>query len=107
MKAVEYYEKYREGLNNPLTEISNKALSSMFHDLVIEINLIAEKRKIKSDDAAMAIIKELNQKYNAICRLINAEGKTQLKRNGYYLILKATMPELSETRLFKEWKVDA
>lgn len=71
MKAKEYYEKYNKAIMSEDRDISNKALSDVFFELAREIPEIAKNRNTESDSAVYAIIKEIDAKYRAFCRLFN------------------------------------
>ncbi len=78
MKAKEYYAKYGEQLMNPETE--NEALANLLSDLVHEAKTLMEQRKVRTDKSTLAIIDELNNKWNAISAMFPVPT---LVRNGY------------------------
>lgn len=78
MKAKEYYAKYGELLMNPETE--KEALTNLFIDFVDEARSLMKQRKISNDKATLAIIDELNKKWNALCEMFPTPT---LVRNAY------------------------
>ena len=50
-----------------------------------EIKELTEKRKARSNSSMLSIVRELNQKWNAFCRL---DKKGRFKRNGFIELLK-------------------
>jgi hypothetical protein len=79
MKAQDYVDKWYDKLVNANGKES-EILTSLFIDLWNEVNLLSKQRNIKFLHAQLAIIKEINQKYNKFCRLVNK------KVGGQFLI---------------------
>lgn len=78
MKAKEYYAKYGERLMNPETE--DEALADLLSDFVHEATDLMKQRKVSNDKSTLAIIDELNNKWNALCEMFPVPT---LIRNGY------------------------
>lgn len=78
MKAKEYYAKYGERLMNPKTE--DDALVELLADFVEETRILVEKRKASHNKSVLAIIDEMNAKWNALCEMFPVQT---LIRNGY------------------------
>lgn len=78
MKAKEYYTKYGEALINP--ETRDKALADLLMDFNAEADKTMKQRKACTDKAILAIIDELNTKWNALCEMFTIPA---LVRNGY------------------------
>ena len=78
MKAKEYYAKYGEKLMHPETE--NEALADLLADFAQETADLMKQRKASHDKSVLAIIDELNNKWNALCNMFPVPT---LVRNGY------------------------
>ena len=82
MKAKEYFQKYGERLQNPETSVS--ATNELIKDFLAETNALFEQRKNKrgslSDKACIAILEEMNNKWNALASMFPVEI---LRRNGF------------------------
>lgn len=93
MKAQDYYEKYKELVHwHPDYEIKR-----MINDMVIEYAdeavQIGMDRHVKRSDAFMSIIKEQNQKWNAMCRIFDKiHGFSPVKRDGFNLFVADLLP---------------
>lgn len=81
MKAKDYFNKYGERLADP--EKCDAALGELVNDFLDETKQILEKRKNTygnlSHKACMAIINEMNDKWNALAGMI----PNMLMRNGW------------------------
>lgn len=92
-KAKEYYELYRVALTNE--ERVNQALSDLIKDLNDEVMELQKTRHVKFDRGLMPILKETNQKWNAIVRLFEKEfGASPVKPDGFKIFWINKMPEL-------------
>lgn len=81
MKAKDYYAKYGERLMYPETpEAANKALSDLIIEFAKEQAAIIEQRNITNAKSILAVIDEMNDKWNALCARFPTEV---LRRNGY------------------------
>lgn len=83
MKAKDYYEKYSPQV---FAEGANvvTVIRKMFMEMSEEGKTIMVQRKCKADDAVLAVIKEQNEKWNAISRLFTKHhNQTPLARNGF------------------------
>lgn len=78
MKAKEYYAKYGERLMNPETD--KEALADLLTDFVDETTKIIKQRKVSTNKAVLAVIDELNNKWNALCEMFPTPT---LIRNAY------------------------
>ena len=99
MKAKEYYEKYKEGLASE----DEKAVENTAYELLMEMSneckIIMEQRKCFTDRAAVAVLKEMNGRWNAVVRfMIKDTGKTPLKEDGFIRAWETKIPELKKTR---------
>lgn len=81
MKAVDYFKKYGDQIRTEAAENSGTvALRAMLLELAFEGADLAAARKVKSNSGTVAVFKEINQKYNVICKLL---GGDVLKRDGF------------------------
>lgn len=94
MKAKEYYERIM--VNNPQTanEMVN-AIGDVIDSLNQEAKDIIAKRKVRHNDAVRAVIRELNDKWNAIVALFEKkQGKSPIHRNAFWDAWVKQIPEL-------------
>lgn len=95
MKAKEYYAKYHDQLPSPNEKECFHAISDLILELSGEVKTIASQRKAKTNQATIGIIREINDKYNAIVSLFEAkDGASPIKRDGFMSFWKKEMPEL-------------
>ena len=73
MKAKEYYELYKFDLMSEKDDKVLKAISDLVHDFNKEVTELREIRHVKFDRGMIPILKEMNQKWNAIVRLFQKE----------------------------------
>lgn len=78
MKAKEYYAIYSAKLMDP--EREDQALADILADFAEEATTLMKQRKASSDKSVLAIIDELNNKWNALCEMFPVPT---LNRNGY------------------------
>jgi hypothetical protein len=101
MKAKEYYEKYKECLNSNDAKTAIKGLSCIMTDLEEEYKKIIILRGARTDGAKLSIIKELNQKWNAIIKLSTNKVISRMQ-NEFQRILEECSPVFKEAREFQE-----
>ena len=97
MKAKDYYEQYGEAvLSESYHDGKNDELSKLAIAFMREMKEIIDERHIKTDRATVAVIKEQNEKWNALSAIYEKKhGVTPLKRNGFLALMKMEIPELS------------
>lgn len=94
-KAKEYYDLYKNRMINP--ETVNQAISGLITDLNNEVEELKQIRHVKYDHGFLPILKEMNQKWNAIVRLFEKEfGKSPIIRDGYRIFIIKQIPELQD-----------
>jgi hypothetical protein len=91
LKAIEYANKYNEGLTSPDENKRNEAIDGLIMDFMDELKQIMEARHISKNSGAVAVIKELNQKWNAVNRKLSIPV---LNEDGFKKIWLHKMPEL-------------
>lgn len=84
MKAIQYFEQYKTRLMSSDKKESNSTIEELFLKYSDEVIEIAKKRRVISDKSFLAIINEQNQKWNALCRLLEREYQVSvLKKDGF------------------------
>lgn len=98
MKAKDYVDKFYSKIEAAYT--SKNCDDQLLLEIVVaftdEAAEIMKSRGVKTLEAQLSIFKELNQKYNKFCRLINTKlGGEFLKENGLrsYWIIKCPLLE--------------
>jgi len=94
MKAIEYYEKYKDRMfgEEPLETVV-KDLLFEFNDETIEIG---NSRHV-GDGAVLAVLKEQNQKWNAIDNLFEKKHHSSpLMHNGYIKWWEEALPAVKD-----------
>ena len=81
MKAKEYYKKYGEDLCD--SEKQDEAIKNLVNDFMGEANELLKKRNVKLDRGLLAVIKELNIKWNVLARMCPV-----LKVDGFKLYVE-------------------
>jgi hypothetical protein len=87
MKAKDYVEKYKVEMFSDNAERVTKAASELIFDLLKEVKTIMSIRNAKSNAALFSVLKEVNQKYNAICKTF-----PMLKRDGFKAVVNDLFP---------------
>lgn len=105
MKAIEYYEKYKDRIFEHITvedgiltfaepEI-NIVVSDMFKEFCDESVELGRKRNTKCSEAVAALVKEQNQKWNAVSNIFEKkDGFSVILTDGYKIWWETHMPEL-------------
>jgi len=82
MKAKEYLEKFEK----ELPEVGDtQATTNLINMFVGEIKDLIDVRHASSEEAVVSILRELNQKWNALSRL---DKKRRFKPNGFIKFVK-------------------
>ena len=79
MKAQEYADQFRETM---LASDVQEACNVLITGILKEGADIMEQRKIKKDSGALAVLREQNLKYKAVCRRVN-KNVPLLNETGY------------------------
>lgn len=88
MKAKEYAELYYKIAQE---QSEREATLKVFELLLGEFKTITEQRRAHSDGACLAIVRELDQKWRALCRLV-----PDFKPDGYASFIREHMPQVWE-----------
>ena len=104
MKAQEYFDKYGTRIMGTESNLSpeeeeiacNKAACELMTELLTEAQTLMKTRHVSTDNGMVSIIKELNQKWNAICCLFEKQyGVSPLIRDGYKNYWIDKIPEMA------------
>lgn len=95
MKAKELYAKYKERIASENDEESVRGLCELLADLGAETKELIAKRKVTTDCGGTAVLRELNDKYNAVCRMFERDyGASPIKKDGFMTYWRKQIPEL-------------
>ena len=84
MKAKDYFDKYKNGLAHEDKDTYVLTFREMYSEMFKECVDTIDIRHIKKNDGVVSVFKEMNEKYNAICRLLAKEyRKSPIKENGF------------------------
>lgn len=98
MKAIEYFEKFGERIfQEAIDDKEGKGISDLMIAFMTETKELMKKRHIQIDRGMVPIIREQNQKWNALCNLFEKKkGASPIRYNGFLLFLQNEIPELKE-----------
>lgn len=87
MKAKEYFRKYDEAVwaeaHDPEIH-TDGPMAKMFIEFTIEMKEILNKRNVKFDKGVWGVIRDQNEKWNAVMNLfIKKYGETPITRDGF------------------------
>ncbi len=99
MKAADYFREYGEDvLREALSGDKTDALTKVYLEFVRETKEIIASRNVSTDRGAVAVVKEQNQKWNAMCALYEKKYSADLcplKRDGFLNSIKTKVPEIT------------
>lgn len=85
MKAQEYFEKYFANLDIDNLEQIEKTTKEIAREFASEFNQLLKQRKSEKVSVTVAIVKELNAKWNSVVAKVEKKfGFPVLKRNAIY-----------------------
>ena len=88
MKAKDYFNKYKNGLASENKDTYVLTFSEMYREMYQECVDTMLTRQIKRNDAVVSVFKEMNERYNALCRLLAKEyGNSPIKENGFAVLV--------------------
>jgi len=93
LKAKEYFTKYETKIISGGTD----ALYQLFMEINEESKVLIKTRHCRSNSAVVAVIKELNGKWNAISNLFEKKynGLSPLKKDGFKNFWLREVPEMA------------
>ena len=95
MRAKEYYAKYHDRIIAEASGDEAKVLHELMVEMSEETKDLIGRRNIKDVRALGAVIKESNDKWNALVRLFEKEhGASPLKVDGFKSFWLDRMPHL-------------
>lgn len=95
MKAREYYTKYKDKITSADENESLRGVSDMIIEFCMESKELVPKRGIRTACGCVAVLRELNDKYNAVCRMFEQEyGVSFIKKDGLMIYWKEEVPML-------------
>lgn len=95
MKATEYYEKYKDKLTSRKEEVAIEAIKELLANFNQEARGLISKRHIQTAPALISVLKELNDKWNALARCFEKDyGGTPIKKDGFWIFWLNEMPVL-------------
>lgn len=74
------------------SDFSQESINQVFNEMVSEITEVAKIRNIQSNNGVRAILLEQQQKWTAICRIVNAKQNV-LNESGWLELLNKVIPE--------------
>lgn len=95
MKAKEYYSPIKDAIEAGTATALKNAVDNMFLGMSREVQELQEKRHVRIDRGIFPIIKEMNDKWNAVVNLIEKDyGESPVIRDGFKKYWIAKIPEL-------------
>lgn len=95
MKAKEYYAPIKKAIDAADKEAFDLAIETMLICMVGEVENLRKKRNVRFDRGIFPIIKEMNDKWNAVVDLCEKDyGATPIIRDGYKKFMISEIPEL-------------
>ena len=85
MKAKEYFEKYKAELNTTDKKKYADTVGRIVTDMIMEIYELFKERKCATTKALLSLIKEQNDKFNAVINIIetNMTPPVEINRNKF------------------------
>ena len=97
MKARQYFEKYRQEMTCGDENRVQTAINKLVLELNDESKDMLKARNINTDRAAVSVLRELNDKYNAVVGLFEKHyGASPLAHNGYLNLWKNRIPTIQK-----------
>ena len=97
MKAIDYYEKYKDNLCSDKECEIQEAIINLVHDFSKEASDLSIKRQISRPSGLVAILDEQNQKWNALYHIFEVKyGKAPINRDGFRRFCLVRMPDLKD-----------
>ena len=98
MKAKDYYDQYGTAvLAESYHDDQTDELSKLVRAFLAEMKEIIAARHVHSDRGTVAVIREQNDKWNALCAIFEkVHGVSPIKRNGFMAFMKHEIPQLED-----------
>lgn len=97
MKARQYFEKHRQEMTCGDEKRVHESINQFILELNDEAKDMLKARNVNTDRAAVSVLRELNDKYNAVIGLFEKNyGASPLMRDGYLNLWKNSMPKIQE-----------
>lgn len=95
MKAIEYYKPVKDAIDSGSETAFDAAISQMVLAMNAEVKDLSEKRHVSLDSGMFPIIKEMNDKWNKVAKLIERDyGEPMLAVDGFKKFWIKQIPEL-------------
>lgn len=95
MKAKEYYIPIKDAIDSGKVEDIKTVVSDMILNMNDEVEELCKKRHVQFDNGVYSIIKEMNDKWNAVARLVEKDYRqSPILRDGYKKFWINQIPEL-------------
>lgn len=96
MKAKDYYNRFVTASDKE----KDHTLLCVVRDLVNEVKTVAEIRRVQSHEGLITIVRELEDKWQAVVRMVIREGYTDLKESAFRDYIRMVHPGLYQ----RAWK---
>lgn len=94
MKAKEYFIEYKK--NQVEHGMSwEQSIIEQFNNMFNEVGKLRDQRKAKTDSAIIAIFNEMNQKANALCKMINKSEQRGLYHDAFKIYVAQRTPDFA------------
>ncbi len=106
MKAKEYAQRIITAIDKPgkPEEISHEVIC-VVQDLLAEANQLIKSRHCQTDAACAAVLDELDDRWQVICRLVDEHcGDRVLVKTGFRELLFETANKFEHYQLAAVWK---
>lgn len=91
MKAKEYFEKYKDLSPEDL----HAKVGDIFREMCDDTTKLIKMRNVRNNSGTASIIREMNDKWNALARMFQEKhGAPIMRENGFLNYWKYEIPEL-------------
>ena len=106
VKAKEYAQRITDTIDrsSKSDEIRDEVIK-VVQDLLTEANQLVKSRHCQTDAACAAVLDEIDDRWQVICRLVDAHCKDHvLKRTGFRDLLLNAADDMGHYQLAAAWK---
>jgi hypothetical protein len=98
VKAKEYAKEFFKSIEGAKSQDRiDEAMRATINRFVDEFYVLIKERNIQTPRAIVSAFKELQSKWVALCeRMIDSKGRSLLKEEGLFMLIKKSSPELWE-----------